>query len=213
MTALLTAPRTVRPELRRARARWGWGLGAVAVLGWSLAGAGLFSGDVTNPAGAGQFGRFAVAALSPALDPAFLRVLATGALVTVAYAALGAALAVVLGAVGAVAVARTTWGRRRAGWTPGAARARCTPDRFATRVSTITPDVLGRATQVQAHDPGTQQGPSWFCHNSHLRARGAERPPCYFEAASNTAWLQAPSGFLLMTGSLPPLSRPLTVRS
>ncbi|WP_324276891.1 PhnE/PtxC family ABC transporter permease [Blastococcus brunescens] len=36
---------------------------------------------------------------------------------TVAYAALGAALAVTLGALGAVAVARTTWGRRRVGWT------------------------------------------------------------------------------------------------
>jgi phosphonate transport system permease protein len=44
-------------------------------------------------------------------------VLATGTLVTIAYAALGAALAVVLGALGAVAVARTTWGRRRLGWT------------------------------------------------------------------------------------------------
>jgi len=38
-------------------------------------------------------------------------------LITVAYAALGAALAVVLGALGAVALARTTWGRRRLGWT------------------------------------------------------------------------------------------------
>ena len=105
------------PALRRDRTRWAWGLGALAVLLWSLAGAGLFSGDVLNGAGTAQFGRFASAALSPALDGAFLDVLAGSVLVTVAYAALGAALAVLLGALGAVAVARTTWGRRRLGWT------------------------------------------------------------------------------------------------
>ncbi|TFV66591.1 UNVERIFIED_ORG: ABC transporter permease subunit [Bacillus sp. AZ43] len=114
MTAVL-APAV--PELRRDRRRWAWGLGAAAVVLWSLAGTGLFSRPVVNPAGTGQFGRFAGAALSPALDPGFLGVLAEAALVTVAYAALGAALSVVLGALGAVAVARTTWGRRRAGWT------------------------------------------------------------------------------------------------
>jgi phosphonate transport system permease protein len=116
VTAVLAAPVAV-PRLHRVRARWGWGLGTVAVVVWSLAGAGLFSGDVVNPAGSAQFGRFASAALSPALDGAFLGVLASSVLITVAYAALGAALAVVLGALGAVAVARTTWGRRRTGWT------------------------------------------------------------------------------------------------
>ncbi|WP_369137339.1 PhnE/PtxC family ABC transporter permease [Modestobacter versicolor] len=116
MTAVLDRPAVV-PPLRRARARWGWGLGAAAVVVWSLAGAGLFSGPVVNAAGPAQFGRFASAALSPARDGEFLRVLASSVGVTVAYAALGAALAVALGALGAVAVARTTWGRRRAGWT------------------------------------------------------------------------------------------------
>jgi phosphonate transport system permease protein len=77
----------------------------------------VFSGPVLNPAGLRQFGRFAAAAFSPAHDAEFLGVLLEATLVTVAYAALGAALAVVLGALGAVAVARTTWGRRRAGWT------------------------------------------------------------------------------------------------
>ncbi|MCZ2828523.1 ABC transporter permease subunit [Modestobacter sp. VKM Ac-2986] len=104
------------PALRRDGVRWAWGLGTLVVLGWSLAGAGLFSGAVVNTAGTRQFGRFAAAALSPATDAAFLGVLASSVLITVAYAALGAALAVGLGAVGAVAVARTTWGRRRLGW-------------------------------------------------------------------------------------------------
>jgi phosphonate transport system permease protein len=86
------------------------------VLLWSLAGAGLFTGEVLNPGGTAQFGRFASAALSPAVDAAFLGVLARSALVTVAYAAAGTALALVLGAAAAVLVSRTTWGRRRAGW-------------------------------------------------------------------------------------------------
>jgi phosphonate transport system permease protein len=117
VTAVRDAPPATPPRLHRVRARWAWGLGAVAVVVWSLAGAGLFTGDVVNPAGRAQFGRFAGSALSPALDPAFLQVLASSALITVAYAVLGAALAVLLGALGAVLVARTTWGRRRLGWT------------------------------------------------------------------------------------------------
>ncbi|MGY2081552.1 hypothetical protein [Modestobacter sp. SYSU DS0657] len=113
MTVLTAAP---VPRLRRARTRWAWGLGALAVVCGALAGAGLLGGEVVNRSGTAQFGRFAAAALAPELDPAFLSVLGTATLVTIAYAALGTALAVGLGAVGAVAVARTTWGRRRAGW-------------------------------------------------------------------------------------------------
>ncbi|MGY1857603.1 PhnE/PtxC family ABC transporter permease [Modestobacter sp. SYSU DS0290] len=113
MTTVLAA---AGPRLHRVRARWAWGLGALVVVCWALAGAGLFAGEVVNRSGTAQFGRFATAALAPELDPAFLSVLGTATLVTIAYAALGTALAVALGAIGAVAVARTTWGRRRAGW-------------------------------------------------------------------------------------------------
>ncbi|MBB3082577.1 PhnE/PtxC family ABC transporter permease [Geodermatophilus sabuli] len=117
MTTVLDRPvRPVVARLRRDRRRWAWALGAAAVLLWSLAGAGLFTGDVVNPGGTAQFGRFAAAALSPALDAGFLGLLASSALVTVAYAVLGTALALALGAVGAVLVSRTTWGRRRLGW-------------------------------------------------------------------------------------------------
>ncbi|WP_299034749.1 ABC transporter permease [uncultured Pseudokineococcus sp.] len=114
MSAVVDRPAT--PVLRRSRARWAWGLGASVVVLWSLAGAGLFSGEVLNPAGARQLSRFAAGALAPDLSGDFRQVLLRGALVTVAYAALGTALAVLLGAVGAVALARTTWGRRRGGW-------------------------------------------------------------------------------------------------
>ncbi|SFP76171.1 phosphonate transport system permease protein [Geodermatophilus dictyosporus] len=111
MTALLARPAAAVPRLRRDRRRWAWGLAALAAVCWSATGA----LDGVNPAGAAQFGAFAAAALSPALDGAFLGVLATAALVTVAYAVLGTALAVLLGALGAVAAARSTWGRRRLG--------------------------------------------------------------------------------------------------
>ncbi|WP_369252542.1 PhnE/PtxC family ABC transporter permease [Geodermatophilus amargosae] len=112
MTAV--AARAAAPVLRRDRRRWGWGLAALVAVGWSLLAA--LDGEVVNPAGGAQFGRFAAAALSPALDGAFLGVLGTAALVTVAYAVLGTALALALGAAGAVLVARSTWGRRRLGW-------------------------------------------------------------------------------------------------
>jgi phosphonate transport system permease protein len=117
VTVVLEPATAAAPRLQRDRRRWGWGLAAVVLLLWSLTGAGLFSGPVLNPSGLAQFDRFAAGALSPAHDAQFLGVLAEAALVTVAYAALGAALAVLLGAVGAVAVARSTWGRRRVGWT------------------------------------------------------------------------------------------------
>ncbi|WP_324276892.1 hypothetical protein [Blastococcus brunescens] len=68
MTAVLASPAAV-PRLRRDRRRWAWGVGGAALLVWSLAGAGLFSGPVVNPAGLRQFGRFASAALSPRGTP------------------------------------------------------------------------------------------------------------------------------------------------
>ncbi len=100
----------------RDRARLLCGLGAGALLLWSLAGSGVLGGPVLNPAGVGQLTRFAAGALHPDLSGELLGVLARATLVTVAYAVLGAGLAVALGALGAVAAARTTWGRRRAGW-------------------------------------------------------------------------------------------------
>ncbi|MEJ5868033.1 ABC transporter permease subunit [Pseudokineococcus sp. 5B2Z-1] len=103
------------PRLRRSRARWAWGVGAGVLLLWSLAGAGVFSGEVLNPAGARQLARFGAGALAPDLSSDFLRLLLGSTLVTVAYAALGAGLAVAAGALGAPLLARSTWGPRRAG--------------------------------------------------------------------------------------------------
>jgi phosphonate transport system permease protein len=119
VTAVLTPAAPPEARLRREVRRWACALGAVTVLAWSLAGVGLFSGPVLNPAGLAAFSRFASAAFSPATDATFLRLLAESTLVTLAYAALGAALAVLLGAAGALVVARTTWGQRRLGWRLG----------------------------------------------------------------------------------------------
>ena len=115
MTAVVDPPRAP-PALRRSRARWAWGVGASVLVLWSLAGAGLFSGDVLNPAGTRQLARFADGALAPDLSGEFREVLLGSTLVTIAYAALGTAVAVLVGAVGAIPLARTTWGRRRGGW-------------------------------------------------------------------------------------------------
>ena len=117
MSAVLDRPAATAAPLHRDRRRWAWGLGAAALLVWSLAGSGLLTEPVLNTGGLGEFRRFAGAAVRPELGGEFLRLVAESALITVAYAALGAGLAVLLGSLGAVLLARTTWGRRRAGWT------------------------------------------------------------------------------------------------
>jgi phosphonate transport system permease protein len=116
VTAVLSRPAPPAPRLRRDRRRGAWVVAGLALVGWSLASSGLFGGEVLNPGGAAQFGSFLGAALHPETGREFLAVVAESTLVTVAYAVLGAGLAVVLGALGAVLVARTTWGRRRGGW-------------------------------------------------------------------------------------------------
>ncbi|MGY2067986.1 PhnE/PtxC family ABC transporter permease [Blastococcus sp. SYSU DS0619] len=116
MTTVLDRAAPPAPRLRRDRRRWAWALAGVVLVGWALAGSGLFSGPVLNPAGAGQAGRFLSAALRPELGAEFLRVVAGSTLVTIAYAVLGAGLAVLLGALAAVPVSRTAWGGRRTGW-------------------------------------------------------------------------------------------------
>ena len=114
-----------RQDRRRSRSRYRLLLLAVtAGVLWSLAGAGVGRGPLVNPAGWPQVAAFLTAAASPELDPAFLRVVADAARVTLAYAVLGTALSLALGVLGAVAVSATTWrGRRggRAGWLAGRA--------------------------------------------------------------------------------------------
>ncbi len=77
----------------------------------ALAGA----GEHVNPAGWSRLEAFFGAALHPRLDAAFLELTAAAARTTLAYAAAGTALSLLLGFAGALAAARMTW-RRRGPW-------------------------------------------------------------------------------------------------
>ncbi len=82
----------------------------VAVAG-SLLAAGAGSQDLLNPGGWPQVQRFFAAAAAPRLDGGFLALTADAALTTLAYAAAGTALSLVLGLAGGLAAARVSWGR------------------------------------------------------------------------------------------------------
>ncbi len=90
------------------------GLVLVAVAA-AAAAAGVGSGEVVNRGGWAQVDRFLSAAASPRVDGAFLAVAADAALTTLAFAALGTALALVLGVGGGLLAARFWW-RGRAPW-------------------------------------------------------------------------------------------------
>lgn len=91
---------------------------------WSLWGAGLGRRPLVNLAGWPQVRNFVVAATAPELRPAFLRVVVDAALVTVGYAVLGTAVALVLGSACGFVASRICWlggvrrgrGGRFAGW-------------------------------------------------------------------------------------------------
>jgi phosphonate transport system permease protein len=110
-----------RPSRGRRRA-----LGAVvAAIAAALAVALAGGGALVNPAGVAQLGDFFAAALHSRLDAPFVSLTADATLVTLAYAALGTALSLLLGAVGGVLCSETWWragaaparsGRRRGGW-------------------------------------------------------------------------------------------------
>lgn len=87
-------------------------------LAWSLWGAGLGRASLVNPAGWPQVWAFLAAAAAPETSPEFLWVVAEAALVTVAYAVLGTALALVLGLAGSFVVSQAFWrgGSQRARW-------------------------------------------------------------------------------------------------
>jgi hypothetical protein len=90
----------------------------VAVVVSALA-SGIGGGSVVKPEGASSFLDFFRAAAEPRLDGEFLALTANAALTTLAYAALGTALSLVIGMVGGVASSQTWWysrGRGRVGW-------------------------------------------------------------------------------------------------
>jgi phosphonate transport system permease protein len=115
----LTAP-TPPPDLRHApprSVRRLWLLALAVAVAWSAYGCGLGRLPLVNSAGWPVASDFLAAALHPDLDTEFLRLVGTAALVTVAYAVLGTALTLAIGALGCVVVSDTFWrahGRGRA---------------------------------------------------------------------------------------------------
>jgi phosphonate transport system permease protein len=130
----VTTPETSTSVTRAVALEVGWATGrssrrsrrllAAAVLvglAWSLWAAGLGRRPLVNGSGWPQALELVSAIGSPELAPAFLRVVAEAALVTVGYAVLGTALALLLGVTGGFVVSQTFWrsrtrGRARVGW-------------------------------------------------------------------------------------------------
>lgn len=115
-----TDPPTGQPRLHgRAARRWLAVLVGAGTL-WSLHAAGLGSRPVVNPGGWPQVRSFLAAALHPETDGALLRLVGEAAVVTMAYALLGCAAALVLGAFAGPLVSQTFWrGEHRRGGTRG----------------------------------------------------------------------------------------------
>ncbi|MGH9283460.1 MAG: PhnE/PtxC family ABC transporter permease, partial [Acidimicrobiales bacterium] len=119
-----------RPAPPGRMARWSarrlWFAALVVAVAWSLWAAGVGRREVVNPGGWTLLGRFWRAAASPELSSEFLSATGRATLTTVAFAALGTALSVLVGVVGGVLTSETWWRRpgparngRRAGLRPG----------------------------------------------------------------------------------------------
>lgn len=115
----------LEPDRRRDH---GWLLVGLALALWALWASGLGRREVLNPGGWPLVAKFVRAAARPELSGSFLRSTASATLTTVAYASLGTALSVVIGSVGGLALARTTWRRRLSA---RAVRRRFSPGRAA----------------------------------------------------------------------------------
>jgi phosphonate transport system permease protein len=90
-------------------ARAGWGLSAGALLAWAAWRSGLAAGEAVNPGGAALLARLARAAFRPALDPEFLRLAWDATWTTLAFAACGTAVSLLLGAAGGVLASEAWW--------------------------------------------------------------------------------------------------------
>ncbi len=86
-----------------------WLLLALAAVAWSAVEAGLLTGDPVNEGGWGQVTAFLAAALHPETSPDFLARAGRAAFTTVAFAACGTVLSLILGAVGGILGSETWW--------------------------------------------------------------------------------------------------------
>lgn len=86
-----------------------WGAALLVVVAASGVTAGWTAGPLLRPEGLALVGDFLGAAWAPSTDPAFLRLLGSAAVTTVAYAVLGTVLSLVLGLVGGVLSSEAWW--------------------------------------------------------------------------------------------------------
>ena len=100
-------------KLDRPRRARGVGLVVVLLLGWSLVRAVGGRGAIANPAGWPMVRAFATAALHPDLSLSLVRLAFVSSGITLAFATVGTALALVIGTVGGVLSSNIWWGDRR----------------------------------------------------------------------------------------------------
>lgn len=92
-----------------------------ALIAWSVQRAIAGRGAIANPAGWPMVRAFAIAALHPDLSPALVHLALVSTTITLAFAAAGTALSLLVGTVGGVLATNIWWGERR--WAAAACRA------------------------------------------------------------------------------------------
>jgi len=100
-------------KLDRPRRARGVGLVVVLLLGWSIARAVGGRGTIANPAGWPMVRAFATAALHPDVSRSLARLAFVSSGITLAFATIGTALALVIGTVGGVLSSDIWWGDHR----------------------------------------------------------------------------------------------------
>lgn len=124
MTATVERPARAVPTRPPGDAgrRW-WAAVIAAAVGWSIRTAGIDPSEIVNERGWGQVGAFFAAMVSPDLSRDMLALTVRQAGVTVGYALLGTALAIVIGSIGGVLSTERIWsaqhgamGLGRIGW-------------------------------------------------------------------------------------------------
>ena len=98
-----------------------WALAAAAAVAWAGLQSGLLEGDLINAGGWALVERFLRAALHPEVSGDFLRRAAAATVTTLAFAACGTFLSLIIGAVGGVLAAESWW-RAVFGWDAGRRR-------------------------------------------------------------------------------------------
>lgn len=108
MTTVATSVRSTPVKPVRWDRRW-WGTAIVAVVGWSILRAGVDPGEVINTRGWSQVQKFLAAMVSPDLSRPMLELTLRESAVTVGYALVGTAVAVLIGIVGGMVLSERVW--------------------------------------------------------------------------------------------------------